>query len=284
MKGVILAAGFGTRFLPATKIIPKELFPLIDTPAIAYIVREMAAANIKDVLVVTSRRKKALEDYFDRDLELESIFSAEGAQDKLAQIRPPDMNLAFVRQRSMAGTADALLLLEPFVGGEPFVVAYPDDLMIDGPSLSGQLIDVFNRTGLTVLAGQEKPHGDISRYGVMDTVQVDGVEKLRGMVEKPKPGSEPSRLVGYGRYVYTPDIFAALEATRSMQRAGVEFTQTEAINHLAQDGKVAVCRFEGTLLDVGTPGGYLKATIEAGLSRPEFRDDLIEFLRTVLAR
>ncbi|MDH5751551.1 MAG: UTP--glucose-1-phosphate uridylyltransferase [Deltaproteobacteria bacterium] len=283
MKGVILAAGYGTRFLPATKTIPKEMFPLVDTPAISLIVDEMIQAGIKDILIVTSRRKKALEDYFDREMELEAAFGAEGAGKKLAKIAHPDLNVFFVRQNQMAGTGDALMLVEPFAGDSPFVVAYPDDVLLSGPSLSGQLIETFRRTGCTVLAGQEKLQGDISRYGVMATEDSSAGEMVRRMVEKPAPGTEPSRLVGYGRYLYTPDLFDALRESRKGFTGG-EFTQTEAINLLAGRGLVSVCRFQGRLLDVGSPGGYLEAVIEYALSRAEFRPGLLETMRKILER
>ena len=281
MKAVILAAGYGTRFLPATKTIPKEMFPLIDTPAIDLIVKEMVGAGIEDLLIVTSRRKKPLEDYFDREVELETTFREEGAAEKLRSIHPVNVNIFFMRQQQMAGTGDALLLVEPFVGESPFVVAYPDDILVGGPSLAGQLMEVYRETHCTVLAGQDVPEGDISRYGVMDTELRDGMEFVRRMVEKPKPGTEPSRLVGYGRYLYHPEIFPALKDTRKRFK-GKEFTQTEAINHLASAGRVAVKRFEGRILDVGTPQGYLQSFIEMGLARPEFRENLLAYLRKVV--
>jgi UTP--glucose-1-phosphate uridylyltransferase len=183
----------------------------------------------------------------------------------------------------MAGTGDALLLVEPFVGQSPFVVAYPDDVLIRGPNLSAQLIELHRRTGHTVLAGQEVPQGDISRFGVMDTERRGDVEYLRRMVEKPPPGTEPSRLVGYGRYLYAPEIFAALTDTRAAAQ-GREFTQTEAIQRLANQGRVVVRRFAGQMLDVGTPQGYLHSFIEFGLLREEFHDDLLDYMRKVLAR
>jgi UTP--glucose-1-phosphate uridylyltransferase len=283
MKAVILAAGYGTRFLPATKTIPKEMFPLIDTPAIDLIVKEMVGAGIEDILIVTSRRKKPLEDYFDREVELETTFREEGADEKLRSIHPANVNIFFLRQQQMAGTGDALLLVEPFVGDDPFVVAYPDDILVNGPSLAGQLMELYEESGCTVLAGQEIPTGDISRYGVMDTEVRDGTEYVRRMVEKPKPGTEPSRLVGYGRYLYHPEIFLALKSTRRAFK-GKEFTQTEAINHLAASSRVTVRRFEGHILDVGTPRGYLQSFIEMGLARPEFREDLLDYLREVVRR
>lgn len=284
MKGVILAAGYGTRFLPGTKTIPKEMFPLIDTPAIDLIVREMIDSGVRDILIVTSRRKKPLEDYFDREVELESTFMEEGARQKLALIHPANVNIFFLRQQVMAGTGNALMLVEPFVGDSPFVVAYPDDVVVDAPPLAGQMIEVYERTGMTVLAGQELPEGDVSRYGVMELEQDGAVERVRAMVEKPPPGSEPSRVVAYGRYLYTPELFDALRKTTAAAKPGQEFTQTEAINAMAAAGRVAVCRFQGTLLDVGTPQGYLHATVEMGLRRPEYRKDLLVHLRRIVAR
>ncbi len=284
MKGVILAAGYGTRFLPGSKTIPKEMFPLIDTPAIDLIVREMAEAGIRDILIVTSRRKKPLEDYFDREVELEYSFTDQGVIEKLKLIEPLDVNLFFLRQRRMAGTGDALLLTEPFVGDSPFVVAYPDDVQLSGPSLSGQLVELYNDTGRTVLAGQEVPTGDISRYGVMATRVKDGIEYVTRMVEKPPTGTEPSRLVAFGRYLYTPDLYQALKDTRTRLPKSREFTQTDAINTLVADERVIVRRIDGRLADVGTPQGYLHAFIEYGLLRREYREELLRFMAETLKR
>ena len=284
MKGVILAAGYGTRFLPGTKTVPKEMFPLINVPVIHLIVDEMIEAGIADILIVTSRRKKALEDYFDREIELESTFAAEGADEKLARIKPIAANIFFLRQRQMAGTGDALLLCEPFIGDSPFVVAYPDDVLLSGPPLAAQLVELYKRTEMTVLAGQDLPDKDISRYGVVASHEKDGVEMVDAMVEKPPKGTEPSRLVAYGRYLYTPEIFTALRESRENFHEKEEFTQTEAINRLAAQGRVVVKRFEGRLLDIGTPMGYVRATIEYGLSQQDFRGELLEILRDVLRR
>ena len=284
MKGVILAAGYGTRFLPASKTIPKEMFPLIDTPAIDLIVKEMVDAGIRDILIVTSRRKKPLEDYFDREVELEVTFTEDGVQEKLALIEPADVNLFFLRQKRMAGTGDALLMVEPFAAGSPFVVAYPDDVQIEGRSLSAQLIELHEKTGCTVLAGQEFPTGDISRFGVMAVKQKNGVDYVTHMVEKPPKGKEPSRLVGLGRYLYTPDLFDALRESRLEQPKSREFTQTDAINFMAARGRVVVKPIVGRMVDTGTPKGYLQAFIEYGLIRPEYREDLISFMKEALER
>ena len=284
MKGVILAAGYGTRFLPGSKTIPKEMFPLIDTPAIDLIVRELVEAGIEDILIVTSRRKKPLEDYFDREVELEYSFTDSGVVEKLKLIEPLNVNLFFLRQRRMAGTGDALLLTEPFIGNSPFIVAYPDDVQLSGPSLAGQLVESYRQTGCTVLAAQEVPSGDISRYGVMATEMRNGVEYVTRMVEKPAPGTEPSRLVGFGRYLYTPDLYEALKETRLRHPLNREFTQTDAINALVANPGVVARRIEGRLVDLGTPQGYLHAFIEYGLMRKEFRGDLLRFMADILAR
>jgi UTP--glucose-1-phosphate uridylyltransferase len=217
-------------------------------------------------------------------VELESTFMEEGARKKLELIHPANVNIFFLRQQVMAGTGNALMLVEPFVGDEPFVVAYPDDVVVDAAPLAGQMIEVYERTGMTVLAGQELLDGDVSRYGVMELVQDGEVERVRAMVEKPPPGTEPSRVVAYGRYLYTPELFDALHKTISAAKPGEEFTQTEAINAIAKAGRVAVCRFQGTLLDVGTPQGYLHATVEMGLRRPEYRAGLLAHLRQIVAR
>ena len=284
MKGVILAAGFGTRFLPGTKSIPKEMFPLIDRPAIDLIVKEMCDAGIRDILIVTSRRKKALEDYFDREVELESSFMAEEDQDKLRSITPPDANIFFLRQKHMAGTGDALMLVEPFVGESPFVVAYPDDVQITGPSISGQLIEMYEKTGCTVLAGQALHGGDLSRYGVIAVDDSKGPDVVKRVVEKPPPGTEPSRIVSYGRYLYTKELFTALKATRPAISGSREFTQTDAVNYLAEKERVALIHFEGRLLDVGTPEGYLRSIVEYGLNHPEFRVDFQKYLESIVQR
>ena len=284
MKGVILAAGYGTRFLPASKTIPKEMFPLVDTPVIELLIKEMTEAGIQDILVVTSRRKKPLEDYFDREIELEVTFTEAGAQEKVKLIDPVNTNTFFIRQKRMAGTGDALLLTEPFIGDSPFVVAYPDDVLINGPSLSLQLIETYRRTGRTVLAVQELPEGDISRFGVAKIHKDLDMELVDALVEKPPKGTEPSRLVSFGRYLYTPDIFTALRESRNAFSGPHEFTQTDAINFLAGQGRVVVKRFEGTLLDVGSPAGYLQAVVEYGLSRPDLRKGLETYLKQVCKR
>ncbi len=278
MKGVILAAGYGTRFLPASKTIPKEMFPLLDKPAISFIVDEFIQAGIDKFIVVSSRRKKVLNDYFDRDIELEQFLSGE----KRKKILPPQIEVTFLYQRQMLGAGDALMMLEPWINDEPFVVAYPDDIHVGVSPLSSQLMAMYQRTNRSVLALQET-EGDISRYGVAAVRSCEGMELVTELVEKPEPGSEPSRLVSYGRYLFTPDIFTALHQAREYYSGAGEFIQDQALQHLITEGKIAAVRFEGRILDVGTPLGYLQASVEYALSRQEYREQLLAFLKEVSA-
>ncbi len=280
MKGVILAAGYATRFLPASKTIPKEMFPLIDTPAIDYIVKEMVNSGIQDILIVSSRRKKSLEDYFDHEIELETTFTEAKKLDRLEKIEPIAANIFIMRQHYMMGTGNALMLVEPFVSGEPFVVAYPDDIVLGDPPLSKQLIDAYNKTGNTILAVQEVKE-DVSRYGVIDPEGTGSVMGVRQMVEKPDTGTEPSHLVSFGRYLYTPQLFDILRQTVDNTRQG-EFTQTEAINVMAKAGKVSAVEFIGERYDVGEPLGYVQTTVKLALQDERYREALLEFMQQQL--
>lgn len=189
--------------------------------------------------------------------------------DKLEKIQPPPADFYFRRQEKMSGTGDALLLVESWTNGEPFVVAYPDDIVVGEVGLTTQLIQVFGRNGgRTVLAGQECP-GDVSRYGVVGYEPRDGVDVVTTMVEKPAPGTEPSRVVSYGRYLYAADIFPALHAAREEFHGPGELTQTHAFQRML-GGELTLCQFTGTVLDVGSPMGYLAASVEMGLRRPEY--------------
>lgn len=282
MKGVILAAGYATRFLPASKTIPKEMFPLIDRPVIDFIVQEMVESGIQDILLVSSRRKKVLEDYFDREVELDSAFSKTNSLEKLELIKPTIANMFTLRQQQMMGTGNALLLVEPFVQQEPFVVAYPDDIVLGDPPLSRQLIEAYEQTGDTILTVEELPNEDISRYGVIDPVGAGPVMKVKQMVEKPAPGQEPSNFASYGRYLYTPEIFDALRASDTTHEHQGEFTQTEAINQLASAGRVSAVQMKGNRYDVGEPLGYLLSSLQLGLKQDRFRGTLLNEMQKIL--
>ncbi len=278
MKGIIVAAGYGTRFLPVTKTVPKELLPVGTKPAIAYIVEEFIAAGIEEIAIITSRRKKALDDYFDREIELEELFRREGKADKLALIAPPRARITFVRQAEMRGTGHALLQVRGFAAGQPCVVAYPDDLHVGSPPLAAQLAEVHGRTGKTVMATIHEP-GDVSRYGVVDPAE-DGVT-VKGFVEKPPKGREPSHEVSIGRYLYTPEFFDLLDEGWRKHKTG-EYFHTYALDRLIAAGKVAFCRTVGERLDTGEPAGYLEAILRNAAADPALRQTLEKFAREKL--
>jgi UTP--glucose-1-phosphate uridylyltransferase len=276
MKGVILAAGYGTRFLPWTKTIPKEMIPLVDRPSIDFVVSEFVASGVDEILVVTSRRKKALEDWFDREIELETVLAGPANAAKRAQIEPARARIFFTRQHEMRGTGDAMLLARPFVGDEPFVLAYPDDLHVGDPPLARQLIETWERTGCTVLATLHDPP-DINRYGII-AIAADGLHVL-DIVEKPPKGSEPSREASIGRFLYAPGFLEELADQRKRHGTG-EFFHTPAVQALAKRGRVVFRRVEGERLDTGEPAGYLEAILRYAKGRP----DLAPALEAALSR
>jgi UTP--glucose-1-phosphate uridylyltransferase len=265
MKGVIVTAGYGTRFLPVTKTIPKEMLPLVTRPSIAFIVDEFVASGITEILFITSRRKKALEDYLDREMELEASFRAAGDAARLAAIEPPRATCYFVRQPEMRGTGHALLLARSFVGSEPFVVAYPDDLHFGKVPLARQLVETWEKTGCTVLATLHDPP-DVNRYGLI-SIAADGLH-VTGIVEKPPKGQEPSREASIGRFLYAPDFMDELAAQWKSHGSG-EFFHTPGVLALARRGRVVFRRVEGERLDTGEPAGYLEAIIRYAQTVPE---------------
>ena len=283
VKGVILAAGYGTRFLPASKTLPKELFPLINRPVIDFIISELVSSGIEDILIITSRRKKVLEDYLDREIELETVLA--NNKEKLAKIQPISANIHFVRQKEMKGTGDALALCESFVNNSPFVVAYPDDLVFAETPLAKQLIETYYQTGKSVLSVQNMPGQDVSRYGVvapLDKLSYN-THSVRGLVEKPVIGTEPSKMVSLGRYLFTPEIFPVIHDLINKQRKG-EFYQTEIINVLAEQDKVVALEFEGNRYDTGEPLGYLKTIIDYATQDLDLKEDLVDYMETIVNR
>jgi len=283
MKGIIVAAGYGTRFLPVTKTIPKEMIPLVNVPSIQFIVDEFIASGITDIVIISSRRKKALEDYFDREIELEAVFEREGKAKQLGLIAPPKANIAFVRQQKMMGTGHALLQVKGWIGNDSCVVAYPDDLHIGRTPLSAQLIERHRATGCSVMASITEP-GDVSRYGVL-SIASDG-SHVSGIVEKPLPGKEPSHEVSIGRYLYTPEFFGLLEegwalhlaAAEKSGKAAGEYFHIYALNKLMDAGKVVFCPTEGQRLDTGEPAGYLDAVLRYADTQSELRAVIDRFI------
>jgi len=285
MKGMILAGGYGTRFLPASKTIPKEMFPLIDKPAIDFIVEEMVESGIKDILIVSSRRKKNLEDYFDREIELEESLRGTDKYDKLmtAAQKDKDVKIHFIRQQEMRGTGHAVLLGKGYLDG-PFVLAFPDDLVLGTVPLSQQLINVYESTGKSVLAVKGFPNEDLSRYGVIipsEEKQKDNIIPVKGIVEKPQAGTEPSHFASIGRYLLTSDVFPLLEeGIKNIETK--EFFLTDALNLLGESNKLVACDFEGKRYDTGEPLGYLKTITEYALSRKDLKDSYLSFLRELI--
>jgi UTP--glucose-1-phosphate uridylyltransferase len=277
VKGVILAAGYGSRFLPVTKTVPKEMLPLIDKPSIDFIIEEFLRSGVEEILVVSSRRKKVLEDYLDREVELEYTFKMLGDNGKLEKIPPPEAQIFFVRQKDMLGTGHALLSTRPFIGEEPFVVAYPDDLHLGQVPLARQLIETYRQTGACVLATIHDPP-QLHRYGVLAIAQ-DGLH-VTDIVEKPRPGQEPSREVSIGRYLYTPAIFPLLaEGWKRHDPGAGEFFHTDALRTLAREGQVVFKRIEGERLDTGEPEGFFRSLLTYADTVPELKSVLEAYCR-----
>jgi len=272
MKGIIVAAGYGTRFLPATKTIAKEMLPLIDKPSIAFIIEEFIASGIEDIIIISSRRKKSMEDYLDREIELEEIFRREGAEDKLEKIKPYPARFTFVRQQEMKGTGHALLQVKPWIQGEPAVIAYPDDLHFGDKPLTAQLIDCWKETGCSVMASiHNPPH--LERYGVLD-ISDDGLH-VKGMVEKPAPGTAPSKEVSIGRFLFTPDFFDYLEEGWSKHTQG-EYYHLYGLEQLMKKNSLVYKAVEGERLDTGAPEGYLRALLKYASHTPEWKEIIKE--------
>lgn len=223
-----------------------------------------------------------MEDYFDREVELTSAFSESNEIEKLKVIKPIEANIFTLRQQHMMGTGNALMLVEPFVDNEPFVVAYPDDIVLGKKPLAKQLIETWEKTGNTVLSVQELAEDQLWRYGVIDPEGSGKIMKVKKMVEKPPHGTAPSRFVSFGRYLYTPELFDALRTSDKSHSSKSEFTQTEAINHMAAQGHVSAVQFEGTRYDLGDPLGFLTSALKIGLQRAEFKETLLDEMRKLL--
>ncbi len=279
-KAVIPAAGLGTRFLPMSKAVPKELMPLVDRAAIQYVIEEAAEAGIEQVIVITAKGKEAIGDYFDRHLELEGSLSARGDSARLSMVRGLSeiVELTYVRQAEQLGLGHAVLCAARAVGDEPFAVILPDDIIASERGALSQLLDVYNEYGGSVIAVEEVPGPAIQNYGVVAPEPVaDGVYRIRGMVEKPAPQDAPSNLGVVGRYVLTPEVFDCL--TRVRPGAIGEIQLTDGIGMLLESQSAYALRFEGTRYDVGNPLGLLKASVSLALQREDMGPSFAEFLR-----
>ena len=282
-KAVIPAAGFGTRFLPATKAVPKEMLPIIDKPTIQYIVEEAVAAGIEDLLIITSRGKDALVNHFDKAFELESVLERDGKEEMLAAARgvSDKINVHFIRQQEQKGLGHAVLYAKSFIGNEPFAVMLGDDVVISDKPCIGQLMEQYDNCGATVLGVQKVGMEHVSKYGIVDCEKVDGrLYELRGMVEKPKREDAPSDIAVLGRYVITPAIFNCLEKTP--KGAGGEIQLTDALVMLAQKEKMYAYNFEGKRYDIGSKQGFLQATVDFALARPDLKDEFSDYIKSIV--
>jgi UTP--glucose-1-phosphate uridylyltransferase len=280
-KAVIPAAGFGTRFLPATKATPKEMLPIVDKPTIQYIVEEALQSGIEEILIITGHGKRAIEDHFDTNIDLELQLRQQGKDQLLHLVQDiSSINIHYIRQKHMRGLGDAIRCAESFIDNEPFAVLLGDDVVYnpEQPALK-QMMDAFSRLGATMLGCQEVPQELVSRYGIVQGQPTDDdrVVKLIDMVEKPAVAEAPSRLAALGRYILTPDIFEILR--RVQPGKGGEIQLTDALRLMADREAVYAYTFSGRSYDTGNKLGFLKATVEYALRREDLGEAFREYLR-----
>ena len=285
-KAVIPAAGYGTRFLPATKATPKEMLPIVDKPTIQYIVEEAKASGIEDILIISGHGKRAIEDHFDSAPALEMELQAKGKTDLLKIVQETaDINIHYIRQRYMRGLGDAILCARAFMGDEPFAVLLGDDVVYnpDKPALA-QLIDIYEATGGSVLGCQNVPEEKVSAYGIVAGKETDNSRLMRvsDMVEKPAREEAPSRMAVLGRYIIKPQIFDILAQTKPGK--GGEIQLTDALKELARQDAVYAYDFIGQRYDVGDKLGFLKATVEFALRREDLGADFKAYLQEIVTR
>ena len=284
-KAVIPAAGLGTRFLPATKAQPKEMLPVVDKPAIQYVVEEAVRAGLNDILIITGRGKRSIEDHFDRSVELENFLEARGKFDELKEVREISemASIHFIRQRDPLGLGHAVLVAEDHVAGESFAVLLGDDLIVGTTPLLQEMLRIHERYGRSVIAVQEVARDEIGMYGSIEPEFVqERLARVVSIVEKPAPDDAPSNLAVIGRYVLTPEIFNSLRASEPGK--GGEMQLTDALNNLAQEQAVYAYVFENGRFDVGNKLDYLKATIELAVDREDVGQEIREFLADLVQR
>ena len=279
-KAVFPVAGLGTRFLPATKASPKEMLPVVDKPLIQYAVEEAVNAGITDLIFVTGRGKRAIEDHFDKAYELEAELQAHGKNKLLKEVRgllPPGVTCAYVRQAEALGLGHAVLCARHLVGDEPFAVILADDLIDAATPVMKQMVQVHAKNGGSVIAVQDVPREETSSYGIVSSERVSpGLSKITAMVEKPRPEDAPSTLGVVGRYILSPRIFHFLENTRP--GAGREIQLTDGIGRLLREESVYAYEFQGRRYDCGSKIGYLEATVDLALKHPELAEDFRAYL------
>jgi len=282
-KAVIPAAGFGTRFLPATKAQPKEMLTIVDKPAIQYIVEEAVASGIEEILIINGRNKESIVNHFDRSLELEYSLKEKGEDDLLKQVEAlADMvNVHFVRQKEVEGLGRAILYAKAFIGNEPFAVMLADDIVYnpEKPCLK-QLVKVYEEKGSSVVAVQAVDPSCVSKYGIIDGEKTDEqIYKLKGMVEKPCTDEAPSNMAVLGRYILTPEVFSHLENTKP--GLGGEIQLTDALRALVEEQEIYGFDFEGVRYDTGDKLGFLKATVEYALRHDQVKEEFKSYIKQI---
>lgn len=279
-KAIIPAAGLGTRFLPATKALAKEMLPIVDKPTVQFIIEEALASGIEEILIVDGKSKRSIEDHFDSNPELENNLREKGKTELLKLVEETtDINLYFIRQSHPRGLGDAVLTGKAFIGDEPFVVMLGDDLMQDEVPLTKQLIDRYEATGDSTLAVMDVPHDEVSSYGVINPEEElsDGLYRVSNFVEKPQPEDAPSDLAIIGRYLLRPEIFEELESTKPGK--GGEVQLTDAIDSLNKRQQVDAHEFKGRRYDIGSKIGFLTTNVEFGLKHPQTGEALKAYIK-----
>lgn len=283
-KAIIPAAGLGTRFLPATKAMPKEMLPIVDKPTIQYIIEEAVESGIEDIIIVTGKGKRAIEDHFDNAFELEDNLIQKGKFELLEKVKEPSqVDIHYIRQKEPKGLGHAVWCARKFIGDEPFAVLLGDDIVqADTPCLR-QLMDQFEQTHSSIIGVQTVPEDETHRYGIIDPVSNQGRRyQVNHFVEKPTQGTAPSNLAIMGRYILTPEIFMFLD--RQQVGAGGEIQLTDAIQQLNQIQRVFAYDFEGKRFDVGEKLGFIKTTLEFAIQKEELREPLIEFIKELVKK
>ena len=281
-KAVIPAAGLGTRFLPATKAQPKEMLPIVDKPTLQYIIEEAVASGIEEILIITGRNKKSIEDHFDKSVELELELEQKGKKELLDIVQGISnmINIHYIRQKEPKGLGDAIYCARHFIGDEPFAIMLGDDIVDNDVPCLKQLMDAYEEYRTNILGVQEVDIKDTNKYGIISAKHIeDRVYKVKDLVEKPEPGKAPSNIAILGRYIITPEIFEILEDLPTGK--GGEVQLTDALKLLSKKEAMYAYSFEGRRYDVGDKLGFLEATVDFALKRPELKDEFIDYLKKV---
>ncbi|WP_275591033.1 UTP--glucose-1-phosphate uridylyltransferase GalU [Paenibacillus sp. 19GGS1-52] len=283
-KAVIPAAGLGTRFLPATKAQPKEMLPIVDKPAIQYIVEEAVRSGIESIIIVTGRNKKSIEDHFDKSVELEQVLLEKGKLDLLRKVRAISelATIHYIRQKEPLGLGHAILCAEQFIGDEPFAVLLGDDIMVSETPAISQMMKLYEQTEKTIVGVQKVPRQEVNKYGIIASKgSLNGVHEVSGLVEKPTPQAAPSENAIMGRYILQPSIFSVL--AKLERGAGGEYQLTDALHEVCRSEGLMALDLIGKRYDIGDKFGYIQATLEIGLQREELRPLLLPYLQKLVA-